>query len=82
MKIRNEEDLRKFEKIIDQCAKPVWIVTPSGEQFNLKNPLEREHGLSHMICKKDYEEPEVYTSCTEDEMLMFGFIEDGLKLAA
>ncbi len=76
MKIRNMQELKKFEEIVDQCKKTVWIVTPSGEQYDLKNPSERYLGLDRMICMHEYEEPEVFTNCTADEMLMFGFIEN------
>ncbi len=82
MKIRNMEELKRFEEVVDQCAKTVWIVTASGEQFNLKKASERSLGLSRMLCTKEYEEPEVFTNCVEDEMLMFDFIESSRKSAA
>ena len=82
MRIRDKEDLKRFEETINQCRKPVWIVTPSGEQYNLKNPAQRAKGLACMQCKNEYEEPEVFALCAEDEMVLFGYIESCLSKAA
>ena len=82
MRIRNNEDLRQFENALRQCRKPVWVVTPSGKQYNLKDEKERAAGLSSMMRDNDYDEPEVFTCCIEDEMLIFGYIEEYRKRAA
>ena len=55
MKIRNMQELKKCKEIVDQCARTVWIVTPSGEQIVLKNPAERYLSLDRMICMHEYE---------------------------
>ncbi len=62
-----------FEKVIDRCKKTVWLVTPEGEQFDLKTLLGRSVGIKKMLNAKDYEEPELFTSCIEDEMIFFEF---------
>ena len=51
------------------------IVTVDGNTFDLKEPVERAKGLSFMLEAKDYNEPEVFTNCHEDEMLMFEYLE-------
>ena len=55
--------------------KAVMIVTVDGNTFDLKEPVERAKGLPFMLEAKDYNEPEVFTNCHEDEMLMFEYLE-------
>ena len=74
MKIRNNEELRMFERTIVECRSAVWLVTPDGKQYNLKNPMERYQGIGKLIHGNDMEEPEIFASCHEDEMKLFGFI--------
>ena len=40
MKTRTEKDVREFNEAIDKCSRPVWLVTPEGEQLNLKSTSE------------------------------------------
>ena len=77
MWIKNKNDLKRFEETIGRCSKSVWIVTPAGEQFNLKDPKEMYKGLYCMMNANEYEEPEVFANCAEDEMLLFDYIESG-----
>ena len=73
MTIRNNEEKKMFENAIDRCRKTVWLITPEGEQFDLKTPTGRAQGFTKMMNAKDYEEPELFTSCLEDEMTIFDF---------
>jgi hypothetical protein len=73
MTIRNDDEMRMFENAIDRCRKPVWLVTAEGRQYNLKVPAEHSQGITRMLNAKDYEEPELFTSCIEDEMILFEF---------
>ncbi len=41
--------------------------------FHLKVPAEHSQGITRMLNAKDYEEPELFTSCIEDEMILFEF---------
>ena len=74
MKIRNEEDRAMFEKTIDRCHRTLWLVTSSGENYDLKKPAERRKGIAEMVKATDYDEPEIFASCLEDEMMMFEFL--------
>ncbi len=73
MTINNTKEMQMFEKVIDRCKKTVWLVTPEGEQFDLKTLMGRSAGIKKMLNAKDYEEPELFTSCIEDEMTFFEF---------
>ena len=74
MTIRNKEEMQLFENAIDRCQKTVWLITPEGDQYDLKTPAGRDQGLRKMLNVKDYEEPELFTSCLADEMIMFEFL--------
>ena len=74
MKIRNEAERAMFEKTIDRCNRTIWLVTPHGDNYDLNNPAERCVGIAEMIKATEYDEPEIFASCYEDEMIMFDFI--------
>ena len=74
MKIRNEAEREMFEKTIDRCHKTIWLVTPHGDSYDLKKPAERCVGIAEMVNATEYDEPEIFASCYEDEMVMFEFI--------
>ncbi len=73
MRIRNNQELRMFESVIDRCRRTVWLVTPEGEQFDLKTPSGRYQGIAKMLSAGEYEESELFASCLEDEMTIFEF---------
>ena len=50
MTINNEKELKLFESTIESCTDPVWLVTSTGKQYDLKNPMEYHTGMS--LCKK------------------------------
>lgn len=69
MKTRTEKDVREFNEAIDKCSRPVWLVTPEGEQFNLKSTSEYYKGMAKWvtdICG----EIEIFTCSLEDELIM------------
>ena len=53
MTINNEKELKLFESTIESCTDPVWLVTSTGKQYDLKNPL-------------DETDPEIYAKSRED----------------
>ncbi len=81
MTIRNNEEKKMFENAIDRCRRTVWLITPEGEQFDLKTPAGRNQGIAKMLNVKEYEEPELFTSCFEDEMAIFEFLNNRQKVA-
>ena len=76
MTIRNEEELRMFEDKIKRCKRAVLLVTPEGEQFDLTTFVGRIQGINAMLrMRDDCQEPELFISCFEDEMIIFEFFE-------
>ncbi|MDD3334143.1 MAG: hypothetical protein PHI98_01375 [Eubacteriales bacterium] len=76
MKIRSNEELLMFERTINACRAPVWLVTTDGQRYNLKNPMERYLGIGKLIRGHAIDDLEIYTSNREDEMCFFGYITD------
>ena len=72
MKICNKDELRLFEDTLEQCENSVLVLTPEGDQFDLKDPLERYQGIASLI-GNDY--TELYASSHEDEMKLFRYLQ-------
>lgn len=72
MKICNKDELRLFEETLEQCKSSVLVLTPEGDQFDLKNPMERYLGIASLLGNED---PELYASSCEDEMKLFRYLE-------
>ena len=63
MTINNEKELKLFENTIESCTDPVWLVTSTGKQYDLKNPMEYHTGMSILLDETD---PEIYAYSRED----------------
>ena len=63
MTINNEKELKLFESTIESCTDPVWLVTSTGKQYDLKNPMEYNTGMSILLDETD---PEIYANSRED----------------
>ena len=82
MTIRNEEELKMFETILNRCKSTVLLVTMEGEQFDLTTPMGRIQGINAMLrMRDDCQEPELFTSCFEDEMIIFEYLDHCRKAA-
>ena len=78
MTIRNEEELRMFEDMIKRCKRTVLLVTPEGEPTF----VGRIQGINAMLrMKDDCQEPELFTSCFEDEMIILEYLDHCRKAA-
>ncbi len=66
---------------VDCCKKSVWLITPEGEQFDVKTPAGRYQGIARMLNVKEYEEPELFASCFEDEMVIYEYFSRSRRVA-
>ena len=73
MKITTNE-VKLFEDTINSCKRSVLVVVPSGERYDLKTIAGGYAGVAALLKQNDWQEPELFASCTEDEMTLFGFI--------
>ena len=81
MKIRNDEELKLFEETIDRCDASVLVVTAQGEQYDLKDPVQRVLGIAEMIRGEGIDEPELFASCCRDESRIFEYLDTVKKTA-
>ncbi len=81
MTIRNNEEMRRFEKAIDRCHNTVWVITPEGEEYDLKTPMGRHLGMARLLNPQEDAEPELFASSYEDEAILFDYFR-GLRQAA
>ena len=71
-----------FENILNRCKSTVLLVTMEGEQFDLTTPMGRIQGINAMLrMRDDCQEPELFTSCFEDEMIIFEYLDHCRKAA-
>ena len=70
MTINNEKELKLFESTIESCKDPVWLVTSTGKQYDLKNPMEYHTGMSILLDETD---PEIYTYSLEDRNRLYQY---------
>ena len=72
MRISNNDTLYAFEQAIDKCEDNVYLLSPDGKQFNLKNPIERYEGIGRLLEDK-WEQMELFASERKDEGVLFDF---------
>lgn len=74
MTIRNNDELKMFEKTLEGCRASVLVVTPQGDQYDLKDPSQRYLGIAEMLRGSADGEPELFASAREDEMKLFRYL--------
>ena len=83
MIINNKKELNLFEKAVEKCHRAVLVTTPEGRQYDLKRPGDYIKGITELMEKReDKQEPEVFTNCLEDELILFNYIKRCRRLAA
>ena len=74
MKIWTIKEAEKFEEVLDRCPDTLWAVTPSGEQYDLKNPQERVKAIALMLQADGADEPELFAGSYKNESILYPFI--------
>ena len=82
MRIRNNDELKLFEETLDCCDSSVLVVTAKGDQYDLKDPAQRHLGISELLTKDEFNEPEVFTSSCHDDMKFFEYFDTVEKTVA
>ena len=72
MRIENKDELRLFEDTLEQCGHSILVLTPDGDQYDLKDPMEKYAGIACLISDED---SEIFASDREDEMKLFRYLE-------
>ena len=82
MKIRSNDELKRFEETLDRCSASVLVVTAQGEQYDLKDPTQRYLGIAEILRAEETGEPELFASSCRDEMQLYSFLESQEKMIA
>ena len=72
MKIRNQQDVEALRAALNRCRRSVWLVTPSGEQVDLKSDRELHRGID-LLSESDADSMELFASNYADEMVMMDY---------
>ena len=75
MTIRNNDELKLFERTLEGCRASVLVVTPRGDQYDLRDPSQRYLGIAELLRESRDGEPELFASSCEDEMLLFRYLD-------
>ena len=81
MTISTNEEMRMFENAIDHCKDSLFLITPEGDQYDLKTPMGRCQGIASMLNQQGPLEPELFTNCYDDTMVIYHFLEECGKIA-
>ena len=81
MTISTNEEMRMFENAIDRCRDSLYLITPEGTQYDLKTPMGRCQGIASMLDQQGPVEPELFTNCYDDTMVIYNFLEQSGKIA-
>ena len=72
MKNRTENEVRKFDTAINECTRPVWLVSSDGTYYNMKSAVEHDAAMAKWINDTN-DEMEIFTNSYEDEAIMTRF---------
>ena len=72
MRTRTENDVRKFNEALEQCRRPVYLVSADGTQYNMKSTEGYYAGMGEWIRDTD-NEMELFASTYADEAVMMNF---------
>ena len=72
MKIKTENQMNEFKNAIAKCTSIVWVVTPDGRNFNMKDSKDYKEGMKFWE-NDENDAAEVFTSNYEDEAIMMHF---------
>lgn len=69
---RTENEVRKFDAAINECKRPVWLVSSEGTAYNMKSAAEHDAAMAKWINDTN-DEMEIFTNSCEDEAVMMSF---------
>ncbi|MDO5133888.1 MAG: hypothetical protein Q4D81_13060 [Eubacteriales bacterium] len=72
MKYKTENEVREFDTAINECRRPVWLVSADGTYFNMKSAEEHDAAMAKWINDVN-DEMEIFASSREDEAILMGF---------
>lgn len=74
MKITNITQIEDFLAVANECKGAVWLLSPMGDQYNLKSKFSQYIAMARLI--EDHSEHlELWCDNHEDEIRFFKFFE-------
>lgn len=73
MKLNNINDLKAFQKIIDECEGEVWLESTFGDKYNLKSTLSQYVAIGELIANRG-DDLELFASNQSDTMKLIDFL--------
>lgn len=80
MKLNNIDDLKAFQKIIDECEGEVWLESKFGDKYNLKSTLSQYVAIGELIAQRG-EDLELFASSKNDTNKLIEFLSKHKDLA-
>lgn len=72
MNIQSMDQLRDFINAVNHCKGMVWLVSPNGEQFDLKPRFEQYRALGQLLSENG-SDMELFCSNKADEYNLLSF---------
>ncbi len=76
MKLRTDADINAFLEAVKKCSGPVFLVSPEGDQYNLKSTLTTIYIAMGKLLEEQGDNLELFTQNKEDENILLGFLHD------
>lgn len=75
MKITNIGQIEDFLDVVNKCDGAVWLLSPVGDQYNLKSKFSQYIAIARLI-EDHHESLELWCDNHKDEALFFRFFEN------
>lgn len=74
MRLKNDAQAEAFLDAVNKCKAAVWLESPTGEKFDLKNKIS-QYAAMYALAHENGRELDVYCASPEDEHMLFEFFE-------
>lgn len=76
MKLRSDADIQKFLEVVQQCEGRVFLVSPEGDQYNLKSTLTTIYLAMGKLLAEQGDKLELFAEEKADETLLLEFLNE------
>lgn len=76
MKLRSDADIQAFLDVVKKCEGRVFLVSPEGDQYNLKSTLTTIYLAMGKLLEEQGDKLELFAEDKADENLLLGFLNE------
>ncbi|MDY5731511.1 MAG: polya polymerase [Eubacteriales bacterium] len=80
MKLRNDADIKAFLDIVKQCEGRVFLISPEGDQYNLKSTLTTIYLAMGQLLQEQGDKLELFAENKEDEQKLLKFLDENPQI--